>query len=112
VHAKLVANDVLMADVFWFPAGLPSDREADIGLTASIEQGGDDASVLRIGTRRFAQTVFLHAPGYLPEDNGFHLAPGQTRTVGLRPHGDPQRRRAHGNAVALNAEISAGFALP
>ena len=114
VHAKLVANDVLMADVFWFPAGLPSDREADIGLTASIEQGGGDAPVLRIGTRRFAQTVFLHAPGYLPVDNGFHLAPGQVRTVGLHPHGDPQRRRprASGNAVALNAEISAGFALP
>lgn len=112
LHAKLIAGDSLLADAFWFPAGLPSGCEADIGLTASLEPGDGDAVVLRIGTRRFAQSVSLHAPSYLPQDNGFHLAPGQIRIVKLQPHGDPPRKPARGNIVALNAESGAGFVLP
>ena len=112
VHAKLVANDTLMADAFWFPTGLPAVPETDIGLTASIEHFDHDAPVLRVGTRRFAQSVALNVPGYLPRDNGFHLAPGQTRDVPLQAKPTAMGQPRRGNVVALNAESGAGFALP
>ncbi|MGH8126469.1 MAG: glycosyl hydrolase 2 galactose-binding domain-containing protein, partial [Rhodanobacteraceae bacterium] len=111
IHATLLSGDSALADAFWFPAGLCFPRITDAGLAAELLPG---QSVLRISTRRFAQTVSIHAPGYLPADNGFHLAPGQVRDVTLRPRGDSDsgREPARGRIAALNAETGVGFALP
>ena len=112
VHARLLAHDTLLADAFWFPAGFPAMRENDIGLSASAKRGVDGNMSLRISTKRFAQSVAIDAPGFLPSDNGFHLAPGQVRDVALRPSAMPAQTMAHGKVVALNAQSGSGFALP
>ena len=112
VHAKLLAGATLLADAFWFPAGLPNAREADPGLSIEASPGDDGAVLLRIAARRFAQAVAIDAPGFAPADNGFHLAPGQMREVLLRRNPAVPRPTARGHVSALNAPGGAGFALP
>lgn len=112
VHARLVARNHLVAESFWFPAGFPAMRENDIGLSASAKRGVDGNMSLRISTKRLAQSVTIDAPGFLPSDNGFHLAPGQVRDIALRPSAMPAQKMARGKAVALNAQSGPGFALP
>jgi beta-mannosidase len=86
-------------DAFFFPAGLPSTREPNVGLTARA--AGD---MLEIATTRFAQSVSIDAPGYVPGDDGFHLAPGQTRRVRLQKIDDKPLR---GHVSALNSDATA-----
>jgi beta-mannosidase len=111
IHVKLVAGETLLSDAFWFPAGLPNTSEPDIGLSVEASPRVDGDVLLRIGTRRFAQSVSIAAPGFTPADDGFHLAPGQRRDVVLsrKPEISPAAR---GNISALNTAGSLGFALP
>lgn len=104
VHARLCEAGGHVAEAFWFPAGLPSTREADIGLAATVRPGADTLErVVEVSTRRFAQSVTIDAAGFDAQDNGFHLAPGQARTVLLRAR-DRHPFSARGTLSALNAE--------
>jgi len=110
VHARLLAGDAPVADAFWFPVGLPGAREADVGLAVASRPGDDGTRLLEVGARRFAQSIAIDAPGFVADDEGFHLAPGQTRQVRLRPvPGTPAP--AKGTLSALNAEATARFDL-
>ena len=85
-------------DQFWFPAGMAA-REAEVGLWAKYV-----GATLQVGATRFAQFVSIDLPGWLPTDDGFHLAPGQSRTIGLRRTGGAVKP---GTVSALNAEAGA-----
>ena len=112
VHAVLFDGNAMLADTFWFPAGLGAHREHDIGLHASVGPGNAAGEYsLVVGSARFAQSVTIEVDRYSIDDNGFHLAPGQARTLALRPS-DAQRRPIHGTVTALNAEHGARFTLP
>ena len=104
VRARLDAADGTAAEAFWFPCGLPATCEPDVGLAATVRPGAAAADrSVEISTRRFAQSVTIDAPGFEASDNGFHLAPGQARTVALRAHGRyPASTR--GSLGALNSE--------
>ena len=90
------------AEQFWFPAGLAATRVPDVGLAAQL--AGD---VLTVSAQRFAQFVTIDAPGYLPSDDGFHLAPGQRREIALTRTGAPIKS---GTIAASNAEATAKIA--
>jgi beta-mannosidase len=85
-------------DAFWFPAGLPSTRERDVGLTATARAGS-----VELRAARFAQTVAI--AGVDVDDNYFHLAPNQTRTVAIT-------RGTRGTVTALNSERTVRFEVP
>ncbi|MEP7041528.1 MAG: glycoside hydrolase family 2 protein [Dokdonella sp.] len=111
VHAVLRSDGKPVAETFWFPLGLPSSREADVGLGAIVHAGASaQEPIIEITTRRFAQSVTIDAPGFVADDNGFHLAPGQSRAVVLRALGSP-RALVRASVSALNAEASARFEL-
>jgi beta-mannosidase len=112
VHAKLIVDGALRSETFWFPAGLSNTREQDIGLTAEVLPGDDGDVLLHLTTRRFAQSIAVDVPGFMPADNGFHLAPGQACDIVLRRKPAAPRTAARGNVCALNAAGSLGFALP
>lgn len=112
IHAKLTVDGAPLSETFWFPVGLSNTREQDIGLTAEPLSRDDGDVVLRLTTRRFAQSIAIDVPGLVPADNGFHLAPGQSRDVALRRKPAAPRSAARGNVSALNAAGSLGFALP
>ena len=90
-----------LAESFHFPLGLPSTREADLGLEAAIEplDGGDAWLTLR--TKRFAQSIALELDDHAPEDSYFHLAPGAEKKVRLRA--TKASAKVRGFAAPLNA---------
>jgi beta-mannosidase len=89
------------ARAFHFPLGHARAQELDLGLCARFEEIAGQPHV-RVQTRRFAQGVVLDVPGYLPDDNWFHLEPGGERLIGLAPEpGSPAPLR--GELSALNA---------
>lgn len=110
IHASVIVGDRRLADTFHFPVGLPARREIDVGLSAVANAGrAPDERVVTISARRFAQSVMLEVPGFIADDAGFHIAPGDSRTVTLRATAARREGRASGAVTALNAESNARF---
>ena len=83
-----------IAEAFHFPRGRAAVM-ADAGLTATA--GRDDhGAYIDLVTQRLAQSVHLDLPGFEPEDDWFHLAPGMRR-IRLKGAGAPR-----GQVTALN----------
>ncbi|MES2635078.1 MAG: glycoside hydrolase family 2 protein [Pseudomonadota bacterium] len=73
-----------VAQAFHFPGGLLARMQGDVGLTASAERVDGQDVWLHVTTRRFASCVQIAMPGYEPDDNFFHLAPGGSRRIRMR----------------------------
>ena len=107
-HALVVATlrdsagDALM-QAFHFPEGLPVRRERDIGLSASAQLHDDGSAELTLTTRGFAQSVHFDVPGFIPQDEYFHLAPLGERRLRLVPEHPGAKPALRGHAYALNA---------
>jgi beta-mannosidase len=73
-----------MGSTVYCAGPLPSDEDRDLETAASIETHGDEhALVLRAS--RLAHAVRIEAPGWMPDDNYFHLEPDEEHRVALRP---------------------------
>lgn len=103
------SQDTILARAHHFVGGWPSARELDVGLTATASPGPDGGTRLTVGTRRFAQSVRIEIPHFASDDDYFHLAPGETRTLGLTPESESGERPTPpaGRVRALNAEVAA-----
>jgi beta-mannosidase len=106
--ATLRDGERVVAEAFYFPLGLPSARELDLGLAAEAETRADGSVAVTVRTRRFAQSVTVEMAGFLPDDAYFHLAPGSARTITMRRvsgSGSPR-----GSVRALNCEATSKIA--
>jgi beta-mannosidase len=113
VHATLLVGDRRVAETFWFPTGLPAKQDLDVGLSAVSSAGRTpDERVVTISARCFAQSVMLDVPGFRADDVGFHIAPGDTRSVTLQATAPRREGRLSGTVTALNAESGARFDVP
>jgi beta-mannosidase len=70
-----------VADAFHFPVGLSSARVEQVGLTADAERRGDGSVALFVRAEQFAQFVAIDAGAAVPDDNYFHVAPGDARVI-------------------------------
>ncbi|MCQ1772051.1 glycoside hydrolase family 2 protein [Neorhizobium galegae] len=71
----------IVAEAFHFPLGRArAFHDAEIAVSVA---GGDGEFWLELSTDVFAQSVSIECAGYRPSDNGFHLAPGAIRRIGL-----------------------------
>jgi beta-mannosidase len=108
--ARLVsASGDVVAEAFFFPTGRARPLEAELGLEASARALSDGDFALVVRSRRFAQAVAVDVPGFVADDNYFHVAPGGSRQVRLRragATGDPR-----GQVQALNARAPTRIAL-
>ncbi|MFT3790702.1 MAG: hypothetical protein QM741_06415 [Rudaea sp.] len=111
IHARLRVAGASVAETFWFPAGQLLPRAFDVGLSATAQSTAQspDRYLLVVATRSFAQSVMIEARGFVAEDNGFHLAPGQSRTVALSATAPSRPGRFAGTVTALNAKRSIRF---
>jgi beta-mannosidase len=77
----------ILSQAFRFPAGWPLERESPerLGLSAQAQQLPDGNTQLVISSQRLVYGVEIHAPGFLPSDDGFSIEPGGKRVVTLRP---------------------------
>lgn len=102
VIARLRAGEdgpLLHQDAF-FPLGHGLPVLEDAGLRATATARDDGAVALALCCDAFLQGVSLSAPGWWPEDDHFHLAPGLPRTLLLRP--EPGARPFRAQVGALN----------
>ena len=111
VASLLDANDLPVAQAFHFPEGLPSRRERDIGLTAQAQRDADGSALVTIRTARFAQSLHFDVPGFIAQDEFFHLAPGSQRVVKLVVSEPGTQPALRGSVHALNAWTSATLKL-
>ncbi|WP_205519716.1 glycoside hydrolase family 2 protein [Pyxidicoccus caerfyrddinensis] len=91
----------LLQRAFHFAHAAMAARRGDVGLEAVAFPGADGSHTVRLRAKRFVQAASFETPGHVPEDNYFHLAPGDERTVVLRPR--PSARAFRGFVHALNA---------
>ena len=116
-HAVVVATlrdgtGEALAQAFHFPQSLPSQRERDIGLVAHVRARDDGSAEITLTTRALAQSVYFDAPGFIAQDEYFHLAPGGTRSVTLIPAQPGAKPTLRGSAFALNAWTGAPLRVP
>ena len=121
VVARLLAADgACLSEAFFFPLGLPNSTEAEVGLTAIATARAGGEFELKVATRRFAQSVSIEAAGFEAGDDYFHLAPGATRTILLRPAREPGPQAGStpgasarsGSVRALNSTTAARIQIP
>ena len=93
------ATGNIIASAHGFPCGLPTMRDEALGLVARAEAiaGG---YAITLETDRFAHAVAIEAAGFVPDDNFFHLEPGEPKRLFLRAESAGQP--LHGCVVAVN----------
>ena len=87
--ARLVDADTgaFLAEAFHFPHGRAAAL-APARITTRLERQGGEW-LLHLKTDGVAQSVHIAAPGFVAEDDGFHLAPGAGRSIRLSGEGTP-----------------------
>lgn len=88
-----------------FPQGLDLPRRLSLDVQASVEVRPDGELWLHLEAERFVQCLSLGCRDHVPEDDFFHLAPGQRRTIRVRP-GVAEPRPFRAVLSALNAEAT------
>lgn len=107
VLARLRAEDgTVMAESSYLPGGLDRPVHAEIGLQAGVQLADDQVWSLSVSTRSFAQFVCVDVPGFRPESSWFHLEPGGSAEIVLRPEGSGDTV-PRGQVRALNAVAAA-----
>lgn len=101
------ASGTMLAEAHHLVGGLARQRETDLGLTGRAAPGGDGTFALSVQTVRFAQSVHVEVEGFVAGDDYFHLAPGASRTILLRPIDTSRIVAPRGALHALNAHAPA-----
>ncbi|MCU1392755.1 MAG: glycosyl hydrolase [Ilumatobacteraceae bacterium] len=73
------------SDATFLPGGHARPRLGDIGLEGDATPADDGTIQVRVRSRGLAHFVSLDMAGHAADANWFHLAPGDERTVRLRP---------------------------
>jgi beta-mannosidase len=113
VAASLVHDGKTIASAIFFPLGYPTVNRGDLGLSADLSSGENGRFGLRVSTRRLAFGVHMDVPGYLPDDDWFHLPPGGERTIQLVTTGrGGDEKPPRGRVAALNGSVDVAIRAP
>jgi beta-mannosidase len=91
----------VVSEVLHLALGLARAVESDLGLTAVARMSEGEWKVV-VNTDRFAQSVAIEVPGFLPSDSWFHLRPGGETVVTLSAVLPSEGTRPRGKVRALN----------
>jgi len=69
---------------FHFPRGLQHERAADLGVEAVAERIDEGSFRLSVRAKKVARGVAVDARGFVPDDDFFDVAPGETWSTVLR----------------------------
>ena len=75
------------AQAFHHPLGRPVTQETpeQLGLRIVVARGEGGIPEARIEARRLVHVARLAVPGHVPSDDGFSVAPGESRAIVLQP---------------------------
>ena len=108
VVASLQNAQGLIGQAFYFQSGLGTTSTMDIGLQASVRWFDDRHAELRLSSTHVARGVHLEVPGFVADDDYFHLSPCTPRCISLRSQ---RPQPLSGWVHAINASQSAPIAL-
>lgn len=92
VVARLEDAQGAISEDFFFIGGLGVEQDAP-APACRVERCGD-AWLLHVESAQLLKSLHLEAPGWLPDDNDFHLTPQRTRLVRWRRAGAAPERFA------------------
>jgi len=98
----------LIGQAFYFPGGPASTSAMDIGLQANVRWLDDRHAELSLSSTHLARGVHLEVPGFVADDDFFHLSPCTPRCISLRSQ---RPQPLSGWVHAINASHSAPIAL-
>jgi beta-mannosidase len=108
VVASLRNSQGLIGQAFYFPGGPASTTAMDVGLQASVRWLDAQHAELSLRSTHVARGVHLELPGFVADDDFFHLSPCTPRCISLRSQ---RPQPLSGWVHAINANQSAPFAL-
>jgi len=76
-------SGAIIAEAFHFPLGRSKALHPAAIAASIIAEDGN--WLLELNTDRLAQSVEIEAAGFAAADNGFHLSPGETRSIAMTP---------------------------
>lgn len=98
VTVRLVRDGTVLAESVTLIGGPALPLQNSVGLSA-VAVLHDDSWSLEVSTEFAAQYVCVDVDGFAPADSWFHLAPGTTRSIALRPLVDGATPRGHVRAL-------------
>jgi beta-mannosidase len=108
VVASLRNAQGLIGQAFYFQSGLGPASTMDVGLQASVRWLDDRHAELSLSSTHVARGVHLEVPGFVADDDFFHLSPCTPRCISLRSQ---RPQPLSGWVHAINASRSAPLAL-
>lgn len=107
ISASLRCDEQLISESFIFPNkhNFPMDNEAELIIETNLSENG--YLQLKLQCNKFLYAVNIECPGFIADNNYFHLMPKTVKIVTLKKT-DHQLKRIKGyvNAVNLPKEIS------
>jgi beta-mannosidase len=100
------AQGKLIAESLHLPQGLSLHRAPHIGLVAELVADADGTCWLSVRSERCALGVHIEVAGHVPDDDYFHLGPGESRRVALRAAAGHRPAAVRALVGALNTEQS------
>ncbi|HJW34496.1 MAG TPA: hypothetical protein VJ505_14220 [Holophagaceae bacterium] len=92
-------GEVLSEDVH-FPGGLALAPVENVGWRAEVQVVSPTELIVELSGSALLQSVALEAPGWRPDDDYFHLVPGQVKRLRFTALDDaPRRFKAHLSAL-------------
>jgi len=85
VRLKDRSSDTVLAEDFFFPAGMDLAAQRSAAITSHAHWREDGSVAVTLMSDVFLQAVAISSSGFLPDDNYFHLAPGHEKTIVFAP---------------------------
>jgi len=99
----------IVSEAFWCPGTQDAARRRHQGsVQAGARRLVDDCYEMTMTTERFLYGAHIDAPGFLPDDDYFHLMPGRRKVVRLQPIEDAPPPFS-GHVEALNLDDIVGI---
>ena len=110
VAATLYGTDgEIVSEAFWRPGSQDAAHRRHQGPVRAGAQRLDDARyAVTVTADRFLYGAHIDIPGFLPDDDYFHLMPGRRKVVRFQPIGDPPPPFS-GHLEALNLDEIVGI---
>ena len=99
-----VTGETRSAD-FVFPAGMGLRAQRDVKVDARAERLADGRVEVVLRSESFLQAVSIACDGFTPDDNYFHLAPGEEKRVRFTPSAEGRAFKAQLEALNWNDTV-------
>src|SRR6185369_9686811 len=106
---KRRGDGAVLSEDFYFPTGLSLPPQRGDRTQVAAERLDEPRVAVRLASDVFLQAVSVSSPGWQPDDNYFHIAPGSEKRLLFRAMPNTSASGFEATFQALNVPDSAGF---